>query len=102
MITPSIMSITKSCADASRGGCKQKNWQSSEQDAAVQRNHRVEGFLCVSDITHTRTCTAQNPTHTHTPPYYACCVENLGTIAGLHNHFAAKSQSNKPLNPPLL
>lgn len=34
---------------ASRGGCKQQNWQSSEQDAAVQRNHRVEGFLCDSE-----------------------------------------------------
>ncbi|CAB1453043.1 unnamed protein product [Pleuronectes platessa] len=29
----------------SRGGCRQQNSRSSEQDAAVQRDHRVEGFL---------------------------------------------------------
>lgn len=56
---------------ASRGGCEQQSWQSSEQDAAVQRNHRVEGFLCVSLRSQSKiTCAPAND----------CCVVKLTTI----------------------
>lgn len=63
--------------DALRGGCKQQNSKSSKQDAAVQRNHRVEGFLCVSEITHTGTHTTEQNTRTHQHKRINCRVANL-------------------------
>lgn len=76
--------------DALRGGCRQQSWQSSKQDAAVQCNHRVEGFLCVSPRSHR--CRPHRA-HTHTPASNTTCValkSNSSLSDYATNHFAIK------------
>lgn len=59
--------------------------ESSKQDAAVQHNHRVEGFLCVSlRLTYT---------HKHTHREHKTISVLQMPVFGLHNHFANKKSN---------